>query len=365
MSTTTTVFAQNSVTAMTRLKRSVETLHPAYFAMVMATGVVAIAANWFRLRWLAIPLGLLNIGFFIVLAVLTLARVVFYPGAFWRDLTDHTRGVGFFTIVAGTGVLGTQFILIFGDYETAAALWYASIVLWAGFTYAIFTGLTVKEQKPTLAEGINGGWLIAVVATQAVANLGTWLVPKFEAYADPVLFFSLALWLCGGMLYIWMISLIFYRYTFFRFLPSDLMPPYWINMGAMAISTLVGANLVKHAGLAPFMEGFVPFLKGFTILFWATATWWIPMLFILALWRHVYKKFKFTYDPLYWGAVFPLGMYTVSTLRLSEAMRLPFLSSIAGAFIYFAVTAWLLTFAGLLGSLASFLRRDVAVEHGA
>ena len=363
MNTAAAVTPQQTATTMTRLKRSVETLHPAYFAMVMATGVVAIAANWFHLRWIAVPLGLLNVVVFAVLAVMTGARVLFYPSAFWRDLTDHTRGVGFFTIVAGTGVLGTEFILIFGQYKPAAVLWFASIVLWTGFTYAIFTSFTIKEQKPTLADGINCGWLIAVVATQAVANLGTWLLPEFAGYADPILFFSLALWLCGGMLYIWMISLIFYRYTFFRFLPSDLMPPYWINMGAMAISTLVGANLVKHAGMAPFMEGFVPFLKGFTVLFWATATWWIPMLVILAIWRHVYKKFKFVYDPLYWGAVFPLGMYTVATLRLSEAMRLPFLSAISGVFIYFAVTAWLLTFAGLVGSLASFLRGGAAMER--
>lgn len=363
MNTAAAVMPQPAETMMARLKRSVENLHPAYFAMVMATGVVAIAANWFRLRWIAVPLGLLNVVAFVVLSVMTGARVLFYPSAFWRDLTDHTRGVGFFTIVAGTGVLGTQSILIFGHYRAATVLWFASIVLWTAFTYSIFTGFTVKEQKPTLAEGINGGWLIAVVATQAVANLGTWLLPEFTGYAEPILFFSLALWLCGGMLYIWMISLIFYRYTFFRFLPSDLMPPYWINMGAMAISTLVGANLVKHAGLAPFIEGFVPFLKGFTILFWATATWWIPMLFILAIWRHVYKKFKFVYDPLYWGAVFPLGMYTVATLRLSDAMRLPFLSAISGVFIYFALIAWLLTFAGLVGSLAGSLRREAVMER--
>jgi tellurite resistance protein TehA-like permease len=353
---TTAAMPSRTVTMMARLRSSVEVLHPAYFAMVMATGVVAIAANWFRLRWIAVPLGILNVGAFIVLTLMTLTRVLFYPGSFLRDLTDHTRGVGFFTIVAATGVLGTQFILIFGQYKSAAVLWFASIILWVGFTYAIFTSFTIKEQKPTLADGINGGWLLAVVATQAVANLGTWLLPGLTGYTEPILFFSLALWLCGGMLYIWMISLIFYRYTFFRFLPSDLMPPYWINMGAMAISTLVGANLVKHAGMAPFMEGFVPFLKGFTVLFWATATWWIPMLFILALWRHGYKKFKFAYNPLYWGAVFPLGMYTVATLRLSEAMRLPFLSTVSEVFIYFAVTAWLLTFAGLVGSLASFLR---------
>lgn len=36
------------------------------------------------------------------------------------------------------------------------------------------------------------------------------------------------------------ISLIFYRYTFFRFSLDDLSPPYWINMGAMAIRSWPG-----------------------------------------------------------------------------------------------------------------------------
>jgi Voltage-dependent anion channel len=40
------------------------------------------------------------------------------------------------------------------------------------------------------------------------------------------------------MLYIWIISLIFYRHTFFVLEPSDLAPPCWINMGAVAISAL-------------------------------------------------------------------------------------------------------------------------------
>jgi tellurite resistance protein TehA-like permease len=174
--------------------------------------------------------------------------------------------------------------------------------------YTIFTALTVKDSKPTLAEGIHGGWLIAVVATQAVSVLGARLAPGFDSRSEPVIFFSLSMWLWGGMLYIWMISLIFYRYAFFKMTPSDLTPPYWINMGAVAISTLAGATLILQSPGSPFLQEMLPFLQGFTLLFWATGTWWIPMLVILGIWRHVYKRFKLAYDPLYWGAVFPLGM---------------------------------------------------------
>src|SRR5581483_5828025 len=81
---------------------AVKNLHPAYFAMVMATGIVAIASQLTGLRPLAVGLAWLNIGVFIVLWTLTLARAILFPQDFFRDLIDHKRGPGFFTIVAGT-----------------------------------------------------------------------------------------------------------------------------------------------------------------------------------------------------------------------------------------------------------------------
>ena len=43
-------------------------------------------------------------------------------------------------------------------------------------------------------------------------------------------------------------------------------------------------------------------MKGFTVFYWATGTWWIPMLIILAVWRHVYKRYPVKYDPLVLGS---------------------------------------------------------------
>jgi tellurite resistance protein TehA-like permease len=253
-------------------------------------------------------------------------------------------------------MLGSQWLVIAGAWRLAAGLWLAGIALWATITYTVFPLLTVKAEKPSLADGINGGWLVSVVAAQSVAALGSQLASGFGTLAPQMLMFCLTMWLGGGMLYIWIISLIFYRYTFFAMQPSDLAPPYWINMGAVAISTLAGSLLVLAAPYSPIVRDVLPFVKGLTLMFWATATWWIPMLIILGVWRHVYSRFPLRYDPLYWGAVFPLGMYTVSTFRLSQALDAPFLLGIPRVFVVIALAAWTLAFIGLAGRIVRSFR---------
>ena len=342
---------------MGALRQAARGLSPAYFALVMATGIVSVDAHLLGLPRVAMALFVLNIVAYFAIGALTVLRAAWYPRELWRDLVDHQRGPGFFTSVAASGVLGSQFVLLEGDYTVAAVLWVVALLLWLGLTYTVFTAFTIKEGKPPLDEGISGAWLLAVVATQSVAVLSAYLAVHWgHPYRLELNFLALSMWLWGGMLYIWMMSLIFYRYTFFRLAPGDLSPPYWINMGAMAISTLAGALLIVNAPDAPFLRSLLPFLKGFTVFYWATGTWWIPMLVVLGVWRYVYKRFPLRYDPLYWGAVFPIGMYSACTLRLHEAMALPFLDRIPPVFLVIALCAWTLAFAGLAIDLRARVR---------
>lgn len=347
--------------APTQRYTRLQNMSPAYFGLVMATGIVSLGASTMGHALMGKALFWLNIAQYIVLTILYGLRAVHYPRHFFGDMVSHLKGPGFFTCVAATGILSSQFILQAGSIAIGLGLWVLAVLLWVTLTYTIFTAFTVKTNKPALDEGISGGWLLAVVATQSLAVSSALLAARIgQPFRLELNFMALSMWLWGGMLYIWMMSLIFYRYVFFKFPPSDLSPPYWINMGAMAISTLAGSLLIENASVAPFLVSILPFLKGFTVFYWATGSWWIPMLLLLGVWRYVFRRFPFEYDPLYWGAVFPLGMYAVCTWQMNQALELDFLSGIPWAFFHVAVLAWVLTFAGMLRSVLRLGRHRAA-----
>lgn len=335
------------------LKKEIASLFPAYFALVMSTGIVSVAAFLFDFTEAGLLLLYFNIIAYVILWIFFILRLLFFYPAFIKDLSDHARSAGFLTIVAGTNVLGGQLIIVGQNYQAALFLFYLGSLLWILLIYFFFVQITVKQEKPTLEEGMNGIWLLMVVATQSISALATLLSDYLPFPKEGILFISLMMFLLGCMLYIIIITLIFYRLTFFKLQAEEFAPPYWINMGAVAITTLAGSLLILNGHQWSFLITLLPFLEGFTLLFWATATWWIPIIIILMIWRHFYKYIPIVYHPQYWGMVFPLGMYTVCSYRMAEALNFTFIYPISTVFMYIGLFAWLITFIGLLRSVMS------------
>ena len=151
------------------------------------------------------------------------------------------------TVVAATSILGDQFVLFGANRQVAAALWIASLALWIGFVYAFFVAMTIRRVKPPLAMGLDGTWLLTVVATRGDRDLRHTCIRRIFSARHRGLR-PLCLFLLGGFLYLILISLIVQRWLFAPMQPEQLTPSYWINMGGAAITTLARSDLASVVG---------------------------------------------------------------------------------------------------------------------
>jgi tellurite resistance protein TehA-like permease len=237
-------------------------------------------------------------------------------------------------------MLGGQFLMLYDNYAVATAFLALGAWFWVSAIYAIFFALIVKEDKPDLEQSINGNWLLATVGTESVALLAIMLSDHFGSAQSTVLFASTSLWLFGGALYGWMMSIIIYRYLFLKMDATDIEPPHWLDMGAMAVAAYCGIELAKHLGSAPNLLVLMPFVQGMTMLFWSVATWWIPMSALLGIWR-MRNAGAPRYQTGLWSFVFPLGIYAAATGAYSSLLNEPFLIPLAFGMAGLSLIAWI------------------------
>ncbi len=332
------------------LDRWLADLPPGYFALVMATGIVADAAFQEGFGPLSRALFWTAAAFYVTLGILLLRRAQRYGQRVLQDLTSLPRAPSCLTAVAGTNVLGAGFVSIAGWRSMGLALWVLGAILWSVLFYTVMTVITIRDPKPDLAAGLSGEWLMLVVATESVAVLGALLAPASNR-PDELLFASLAMCMTGILVYAVVITLVCYRWWFWRMTAVEASPPYWISMGALAITTLACTEVYAGTRLLPRLAPLGPFCRGVVVLAWAGASLWIPLLVIVGLWRHLVGQVPLRYDPQYWSAVFPLGMYAVATHRMAAALDLGFLDWIAKAFLGISLLAWTLTLIGMVRSI--------------
>jgi tellurite resistance protein TehA-like permease len=327
-------------------EREVAHLDPGCFAIVMATGIISNALFLEGRRGLADGMLTVNLAAYAWLCVATAVRGTRFPAALWADLASPRLVFSFFTIVAATDVLALG-IDMRGFVTVARFMWLAALALWLMLIYFGFAVLMFLN-KAGGARVIDGGWLNAIVGTQSLVILGTQVAP-LPAQAGPTVFvlFHL-LWVVGLGLYGILIVLLCYRMFFVELKPDDVNPQLWVIMGAAAISTNAGSTLVMSNGGLPFLLSLRPFIDGVTFAMWAWATWWIPLLVLLGIWKHGVHCVPLRYTTTLWSMVFPLGMYAVASHRLSLVAQVPALQSLSRAMVWIALAAWSATAFGLV-----------------
>lgn len=336
------------------IDEGVRSLYPGYFALVMATGIVSNAFHFIGQPALSSALLAVNLVAFPVLLALTAARALRHRRELVADLVDPRLVFSFFTIVAAADVLGVGLSLR-GHHAVATGLFLFALTVWVLLSYFSFSLLTFSNHEEG-ADVVHGGWLIAIVGTESLALLGVRLAPHLGSFQDVTYLAVYALWGIGIVLYGIFVTLFSYRIFFTRVQPTDMTPLFWVIMGAAAIATNAGSALIVARPTVRFLEAMHPFVDGATLILWSWATWWIPLLVIFGFWRHVVRREPLAYHPAYWSLVFPLGMYTVATFRLSTASQYAPLENISRVMVWVAFGAWLVVMAGLLRSARRTLR---------
>lgn len=338
------------------INTAIESLHPGNFALVMATGIISIALSALDFPIIADYFAYIAATAWVVLLTLCGLRVIKFHKAIVVDLTSPRMVFSYFTLVAATDIVG---MLAYdrGYISFAISCWFIAFLSWCLLLYLAFSVLTFLSHENNV-NIMHGGWLITIVGTQSLVLLGIKIAPSFGEYTHYMMLEVHMLWGLGLCLYGIFVTLFCYRIFFLKLRPEHLSPLLWVVMGAAAISANAGTSLIEIKDQAAFLESQKPFIDGITLMVWSWATWWIPLLFLFGVWKHVINRVPFSYEPSVWSMVFPLGMYTVASARIGQLAEFPPMVWIAQIMICFALIAWLLSMKGASAKLFKLIRSN-------
>jgi tellurite resistance protein TehA-like permease len=326
-------------------------LPPDAFSIVMATGVVAVAADDHAYPWLAIPLGWIAVAALIVLAGGLLVKVARVPHTAVGQISDPDVALRLFTSVAACAVLGVRFI----DFEWA--VWVLGISALAAWLLLVPIAARDVSSRPRedLRDHAHGAWLLASVATAGLATTAADLATM--RHSRGLLITGAAFWLLGLVFYLAVAWLLAYRAAAAPIVPEFVTPDSWILMGALAISALAGDHLLRTTQALDDVRAITDWVHPTTFAVWAIATAWIPVLLYAEIWRIDQRTGSLHYADVWWAAVFPLGMYSAATAATARRFDIPALTTVSLVFFWVAFTAWSLVATGLIHMSALRMRR--------
>lgn len=326
----------------------------------MASGIVSVGTDLLGYSVLSDVVLAVTVAAFVGLVLAYLARVLWFPSFVRHSLQDPSVAMGYFTFVAGADVLGIRLVQA-GQPAFAAGLAVAAGVLWIVLNYGLPWSIVARAHRPVLRE-FNGTWFIWVVSTQSLSIVAIGLVGAYHGAAlrQDLAEAAVCLWGVGIVLYLVLVVIIVLRLMVVEVTPGEMGPAYWIAMGATAISVRAAAGILAlPARVGGFPVGELhSFIVGAAVVLWSFGTWWIPLLVLFGLWRHVLRRYPLSYEPRLWSMVFPLGMYTVACYSLGRAAGFGFMVSIARVWVFVGVIAWVAVLVLMLGALAGALRRS-------
>jgi C4-dicarboxylate transporter/malic acid transport protein len=321
-----------------RLGDVVRDVAPNWFAAVMGTGIVAIAAATLPLR---VP-GLR--AFALAVWVLAAALLVVFTGAFAAQWIWHREralahaanpvmaqfwgapAMALMTVGGGTLLIGRDWLGLSAAVNTDWALWGLGTAL--GLITACWIPYLMMTRHEIAADGAFGGWLMPVVPPMVSAANGALLVPYAAAGQARLTLLAGCYAMFGISLFASMIiiPLVWSRLVTYKTLPAVMVPTCWIVLGPLGQSITAAGNLARVAGLglrAPYPAGADVFALLYGLPTWGFAMLWLTIAAALTA-RAVRRGMPF--GPTWWSFTFPVGTCVTGTIALaartdSEVLR--------------------------------------------
>jgi len=349
----------------------IRTFAPGWFASVMGTAVAVIALQVFRSY---VPFVDALQMFFLVLAFLMFVialvpwtlRWFLFPEAVAADLKHPVSGSFFPTmpislLVGGIALekVGPRFLpesilppILQGLWlvGTAGILIFAIVILNHFFNHP-----EMKWEAATL------GWLIPPVSALLVPVLGSSLAATFAGtfWGEFDLIVSLTFLGFGGLLFIFVMAMVFTRYIFHPLPPAHLAPTLWIGLAPTSILAVglirVLPPLGKFLGAdESALQTLSVLTGGLGVALWGFAFFWLIL--TLAVTFSIHSKTAIPFVLSWWAFVFPTGAFVVASGVVFQAVpsNLILWTGLAALIGYFLLWGWVfvLTLRGLAnGSL--------------
>lgn len=329
---------------------------PNWFAATMGTGVLALALAQLPVqlpgvRMFAEGLWLFNIGLFVLFSALYGARWVLFFDEARRIFGHSTVSMFFGTIPMGLATIINGFLVFgvprWGDamVQVAEVLWWIDVAMALGFG-VIIPYLMFTRQDHTIDQ-MTAVWLLPVVAAEVAAASGGLLAPYLTdtVMQFHVLITSYVLWAFSVPVAFSILTILILRMALHKLPHESMAASSWLALGPIGTGALglllLGADAPAIfaanglAGNGEIVEG-LGLISG--VILWGVGLWWIVMAAMITV-RYFRSGIPFNLG--WWGFTFPLGVYSLATLRLGSVLHLTFFN-VAGCVLVLALALmWL------------------------
>ncbi len=319
-------------------------LTPDVFAVVMATGILSVAAGDHSYPRIDGVLAALAALVFVLLCLIGLLRLVAAPAALFSKAREPDVALRLFTFVAACAVLGARF------HTHRSVTWPLAAAAFIGWLILVPLAVADVRSRPRaeVRNHAHGAWLLSSVATAGLAitaaDLAThtgwrgWAVLSTAGLVLSVLLYLGTAWFIGR------------RVVTTPIAANDVTPDTWILMGALAINALAGVRLAGALGSQAAAPWFADAMHPAILVLWMGASAWIPVLLSAEIWRLYRRPYSVHFAGVWWSAVFPLGMYSTATQATTQALHLTVLTTVSLVVFWVGFSVWVLVAAGFVHS---------------